>query len=65
MELDEGKIHSQKDMQNMVAAMGVSCLGEKGSDKTWARRHLTDSVTGRGRARGAARQTFSFHFLPS
>lgn len=42
-ELEEGKIHSPKDiLQNTVAAMGVPCLGEKGGNKNWALRHLPD-----------------------
>lgn len=61
MELDEGKIHSRKDMlQNMVAAVGVPCLGKKGGNKNWA----IDRVAGWGRVRGAGRPTFSFCLLP-
>lgn len=43
MELEEGKIHSQKDiLQNMVAAVRVPCLGEKGGSKSGVLRHLPD-----------------------
>lgn len=47
-------------LQNMVAAVGVPCLGKKGGNKNWA----IDRVAGWGRVRGAGRPTFSFCLLP-